>query len=123
MRTDLTLVPLFRRHVFRKYDSTTGAVISAQLWKLANRGNGSGEAHRLAARKTDTVRLDVFAIHQPQCRFFTLAARCSKENTNPFARDGAQLTGQDVACQELFQGGRLFAHVSVACLFALFFGQ
>jgi hypothetical protein len=37
----------------------------AQLWNLANSGNDSGEAHCLAARKTDTVRLDVFSVHQP----------------------------------------------------------
>jgi hypothetical protein len=54
-RTDLTLAPLCRSRAFRKYDSTCVAVVSAPLWNCAMRGNGSGEAHRLAARKTDTI--------------------------------------------------------------------
>jgi hypothetical protein len=59
------LAPLCRSHAFRKYDSTCVAVVSAQLWQLANSGNGLGEAHRLAARKANTVRVDVFSVHQP----------------------------------------------------------
>jgi hypothetical protein len=58
---DLTLAPLCPSHAFRKYDSTCLAGVTATLWKLANFGNGSGEAHRLAARKTNMVRL--FAVH------------------------------------------------------------
>jgi hypothetical protein len=59
MPTDLTLVPLWRSLAFRKYHSACGAVVSAQLWKSVNARNGSGEAHRLAARKTDMVRVAV----------------------------------------------------------------
>jgi hypothetical protein len=88
-------VPLCRRHAFRKYDSTCLAVVGAQLWSLANLGTSSGEAHRLAARKTDMVRLDIFAVHQPQCRFFNRAARCSKEHTNPLTRDKAAKGAQN----------------------------
>jgi hypothetical protein len=47
------LAPLRPSHAFRKYDSTSLASVTATLWKLANSGNGSGEAHHLAARKTD----------------------------------------------------------------------
>jgi hypothetical protein len=90
MPTDLTLVPLWRSLAFRKYHSACGAVVSAQLWKSVNARNGSGEAHCLAARKADMVRFDVFLGHQPQCTFFNRAARCSKENTNPLARDEAR---------------------------------
>jgi hypothetical protein len=61
--TDLTLAPLCRSRTFRKYDSTCVAVVSAQLWNRANRGSSSGEAHRLAARKTDMARLSGFVIH------------------------------------------------------------
>jgi hypothetical protein len=85
-----TLAPLCRSHAFRKYDSTCLAVVSAQLCKPTTSGNGSGKVHCLAARKTDVVRFDVFAVHQPQCQFFNRAARCSKENTNPLARDEAR---------------------------------
>jgi hypothetical protein len=91
------LAPLCRSRAFRKYDSTFLAVVSAQLWKLANRVNSSDEAHRLAARKTDTVRLDVFEVHQPQCRFFNRAARCSKEHTNPLTRDEARRVAANIA--------------------------
>ena len=59
------LAPLCRSHAFRKYNSTCLAVVSAQLWKLTTSGNASGDAHCFAARKTDTVRLDVFSVHQP----------------------------------------------------------
>jgi hypothetical protein len=93
--TYLTLVPLCRRHAFRKYDSTCLAVVGAQLWSLANLGTSSGEAHRLAARKTDMVRLDMFAVHQPQCRFFNRATRCSKEHTNPLTPDKAAKGAQN----------------------------
>jgi hypothetical protein len=58
-------VPVCSSRAFRKYDSTCPAFVSAQLRTLANSGNGSGEAHCFAARKTDTVRLDVFSVHQP----------------------------------------------------------
>jgi hypothetical protein len=57
------LAPLCPPHAFRKYDSTCVAVISTQLWKLADSGNGSNEVHCLAARKADMVRSDVFAVH------------------------------------------------------------
>jgi hypothetical protein len=33
--------------------------------------NGSGEVHCLAARKTEMVRFDVFAVHQPQYADFS----------------------------------------------------
>jgi hypothetical protein len=83
-------VPLWRSLAFRKYHSACGAVVSAQLWKSVNARNGSGEAHRLAAQKTDMVRFDVFAVHQPQRRFCNRATRCSKEHTNPLTRDEAR---------------------------------
>ena len=58
-------------HAFRKYDSTCLAVVSARLRKLANPVNGSDEVHCLAARKTEMVRFDVFAVHQPQYADFS----------------------------------------------------
>jgi hypothetical protein len=90
-------VPLWRSLAFRKYHSACGAIVSAQLWKPVNARNGSGEAHRLAARKTEMVRFDVFAVHRPQWRFCNRAARCSKENTNPLARDGARRIALNIA--------------------------
>jgi hypothetical protein len=97
MPTDLTLVPLRRSLAFSTYDSACGAIVSTQLWESVDARNDSGEAHRLAARKADMVRFDVFAVHQPQWRFCNRGARCSKENTNPLARDEARSIGLNIA--------------------------
>jgi hypothetical protein len=43
------------------------------------------------------VRFEVFLGHQPQCSFFNLAARCSKENTNPLARDESRRIAANIA--------------------------
>jgi hypothetical protein len=89
-------VPLCSRHAFRKCDTTCLAVVGAQVRNCGvSPGTSSGEAHRLAARKTDMVRLDMFVVHQPQCRFFNRAARCSKEHTNPLTRDKAAKRAQN----------------------------
>src|SRR5690242_15298236 len=41
------------------------------------------------------ARLDMFVVHQPQCRFFKRAARCSKEHTSPLTRDTAAKGAQN----------------------------
>jgi hypothetical protein len=61
-RANVNGARLIVEDTFRKYDSTCLAVVSAQLCKPTTSGNGSGEVHCLAARKTDMVRFDVFVV-------------------------------------------------------------
>jgi hypothetical protein len=74
----------------RKDDSTCGANVCAQRGKPARAGNGSSEAHRLAARLAEAARFGGFLSHRPPCRFCNRAARCSKEHTKSLARDEAR---------------------------------
>jgi hypothetical protein len=56
-----------------------------------------GSARRIALpRKTDMVRFDVFAVHQPTMPVFQLR-RCSIEHTNPLTRDEARRFAVNIA--------------------------